>query len=279
MVNIDDFDEACFANDLSKVKKLIEDDKSIVNAKDYNNDGWTGLMKAVQRNNTNIVKEILATPEVDLSLTDNSGKTALHLSSEANRLESLKLLLGHPLCSLEFVGMENFEGKTAEMIAVTSKHKECVSEIINFIEHKRNTSNGASVSVSFSKQTLNRMSTGIDFIIACATGNLAQVKTFINDDKNIINEKVLSDGSTGLMMAIRENKPDIVEVILSTPDVEINLTNNRGDTALLISLVSESLESLKLLLRHPQCSPDLVRMENKGGISAESYAPVKVYLT
>ena len=85
MGKIDEFIKACYRDDLSKVKKFIEEDKTIVN--EVNHYGrhvsktrkyYTGLIAAATRYNIRIVKEILSTPEVDISVTVEGGQTIFH---------------------------------------------------------------------------------------------------------------------------------------------------------------------------------------------------------
>merc|ERR1719481_49135 len=100
MSKVEDFIDACLNGNSSEVKKLIEHDISIVNKRgsvDWYFDG-TGLMMALSRNWLVIVKEILSLPNVNISLTDNYGQTALHHSCSR---KSLNLLLEHPECTPE----------------------------------------------------------------------------------------------------------------------------------------------------------------------------------
>merc|ERR1712098_564446 len=62
-------------------------------------------------------------PDVDLSLQDNYGWTAITYAN--NNVDCLKLLLLHPKCTKEIVEIKNNDGKTAEMIAKSSGFKKC----------------------------------------------------------------------------------------------------------------------------------------------------------
>ena len=124
------FSDACSKNNLTLVTRMIEKDRSIVNKKDDN--GWTGLMRAVARKNSRIVRKILSTPCVDISIRGRFGCTALHYGCFNNSVVNLQLLLDHHYCNVDFIDMKNNNGETAQMIAKKMKFKEAE----NLLQHK-----------------------------------------------------------------------------------------------------------------------------------------------
>ena len=71
-------------------------------------------MAAATRYNIRIVEEILSTPEVDISVTGESGQTVFHRGGIFLDVETLKLLLNHPSCTPELVRRKDVKGRKAE---------------------------------------------------------------------------------------------------------------------------------------------------------------------
>ena len=82
-------------------------------------------MEAVAFKRTETLKLLLSKPDVDLSLQDNYGYTAITDASINNNVDCLKLLLLHPKCSRAIVEVKADDGKTAEIIAKSNGYKEC----------------------------------------------------------------------------------------------------------------------------------------------------------
>jgi len=120
-----DFINACRIGD-SAVKQLLRDKPEFLNQKD------SRLMWATLYNRTETVKLLLSKPDVDLSLQNYWGETAITEASCYNSVDCLKLLLLHPKCTKEIVEMKNNDGQTAEMIAKSKGHQECEQLLKSF---------------------------------------------------------------------------------------------------------------------------------------------------
>jgi len=179
------------------VKKLIKEDQGIVN---YNCESkMTGLMMAVSYNQTVIVKEILSTPNIDISLRGVNSYTALHYSCNRKSVDSLKLLLKHPSCSPEIVEMKTIVGKTAEMMATNLGYTECVDEIKSFLDKRRcTTSSLLSAASTSSMQTVINL----------------PFSTSLNQDSNIFSSSILSeDARPGTVMSLEQIQADLKDLI------------------------------------------------------------------
>ena len=81
----------------------------------------------------------------------------------------------------------------------------------------------------------------------CKNGDLEGVKVALKNgaDVNTRNEY----GQTGLIRAVFNNHNSVVELLLKTPNIDVNLRSKRGECALHHALrFSKSHETLKLLL-------------------------------
>merc|ERR1712130_591908 len=94
--------ELCKKGDLEGVKAALQSGHD-VNTMDE--DGYTGLMRAVFENHNSVVELLLRTPNIDVNIigysadreSDNYGYwNAVHWAVIENNIEVLKLLLSHP---------------------------------------------------------------------------------------------------------------------------------------------------------------------------------------
>ena len=70
---------ACRNGDGARVEQMLREKPEFLNQKDR--DGWTGLMFAAGYKRTETLKLLLSKPDVDLSLQNNNGDTAIALAS------------------------------------------------------------------------------------------------------------------------------------------------------------------------------------------------------
>ena len=105
------------------------------------------------------------------------------------------------------------------------------------------------------------------FLKACQDGDLNHIASqfFVRDNLDInVVEKV--DGNTGLILAVRENREDLVSWLLDNTNIDVNIANKFGYTALMVAAQNGNTTILDSLLRHQNIDMDLV---NKAGRKAE----------
>ena len=102
------------------------------------------------------------------------------------------------------------------------------------------------------------------FMESCRSGNELKVHTLIAENNYLVNEQD-SSGYTGLMHAMFKNHDNIVKLILEVPCCDIRKENFRGLTALHYGIFNPL--GLRLILRHPMCTKDLVLKKNNDGFS------------
>lgn len=102
---------ACQFGRINDVIKYIQTgciDINQVNGKNSKgrNDGYTGLMTAVEEEHYELVKFFLEIPSIDISVVrEGYGVNALHVAAKSNRnsLDILNLLLAHKTCTHEVI--------------------------------------------------------------------------------------------------------------------------------------------------------------------------------
>ena len=120
----EDFYLACISDNSEKVDLMLIEKPELLNKKMGPTES-TGLILATIVDKTETIKLLLSKQEVDLSVQNDSGETAIFWASYNNSVDCLKLLLSHPKCSKAIVDMKTLNGTTAEMIAKHNGHTEC----------------------------------------------------------------------------------------------------------------------------------------------------------
>jgi len=88
----------------------------------------------------------------------------------------------------------------------------------------------------------------------CKKGDLEEVKDALQRGVDVNTKDEF--GRTGLMEAVRNNHNSVVELLLKTPNIDVNLRNNRGGCALHLALWNN--DALKLLLNVPNIDVNVV---------------------
>ena len=107
-INVKKFVAACgYNSNIETVRDLLP----IVNINARHKNGWTALYTAMLCNNIEIVRLLLASPDILLDTTVFSA-TGLHAACQNNNLECVELFLNHPGCTRDIVRLEDKDGNT-----------------------------------------------------------------------------------------------------------------------------------------------------------------------
>ena len=71
---------------------------------------------------------------------------------------------------------------------------------------------------------------------------------------------------TGLMWAVSENHNSVVELLLKTPNIDVNLKDGEGCCALHLAVSSNNIEALKLLLNVPNIDVNIVDTDGESAV-------------
>ncbi len=95
------------------------------------------------------------------------------------------------------------------------------------------------------------------FIIAACGGDINLVREYINNGGNVNYqtnmqdwEKEISTGDTGLVVAARHDKMEVVEILLEEHDADPNIQNKDGWTSLMLASYGSCIDSVRVLLKH-----------------------------
>jgi ankyrin repeat protein len=256
-----------------------------------NNEGNTALMMAISYEKNKDIVELLINKGCDLNIQNKSGKTALIMAIEKSKdnenskkfdykcnlitkinkgkidtdnknnknnkeiVEIVELLINKG-CNLN---IKDNDGHTALMIAANNINcKEIVKLIL------KNCCN-LNTNCDLNLQDYEG-NTALMFAVS-KINNIDIVELILNNPK--CNFKINVKNKTGesaIMFAVaQDNNQDIVRSLLSRKDININITDGDGETALMNAVYNNNKNYVKLLIDDPRCKVDLL---NKNGDTA-----------
>jgi len=201
-------------------------------------DGETGLLIAVARKNADVVQAILemhgsstARDETIDFCRYSDGFRSLHVAVMNDDAVTVDLLLSHGADAKRGDSQNGIlpchlaamHGKVNALRAMVSR----VSELIDL----RDKTNGLS-----------------PLHLSCKHGHLNCTEALTGFGADV--DQAAVDGSTPLFLAASANSIDIVRLLLSQYAADFQLTNNRGDVALMPAAMSGSVEMVKMLVEH-----------------------------
>ena len=110
------------------------------------------------------------------------------------------------------------------------------------------------------------------FLSACESGDTVTLTEMVPGMQVDVNTTEKVDGNTGLILAVRENKEEVVRFLVENTDIDVNSANKYGYTALMQAAQIGNLNILNLLLSRPDTDLELV---NRAGRRAEDCARKK----
>jgi hypothetical protein len=99
------------------------------------------------------------------------------------------------------------------------------------------------------KMNDNRSLKGI-FLSACAAGNVNQIRAAISLDISI--NCVDTSGRTGVMHCIRNNKMEAMEILLKQREIDVNMKDHSGFTALQLACHFDNSEAVEKIAKFHQ---------------------------
>ena len=115
-------------------------------------------------------------------------------------------------------------------------------------------------------------------IVSCTIGNLNDVKVFLDNYPyrenskqfaSFINQKGRNNegypGYTGLIIASRHEHFDVVEYLLQHEEIDLMLEKDGWNALHLACVAKKNLKIIKMMLKHPKCSIDVINAVNDEG--------------
>jgi ankyrin repeat protein len=231
-----------------------------------NSNGDTALLLAVKNKCVEAIK-LLVAAGADIDIQDSTtGSTALHLAAKDNSKEMIKILLSSskngPVDCLNV--KDATDGNTPLLIAAERNDAQCLSLLLS----SSSSSAAAAAAVDLNIQN-NRGKTILNLLIEHkATRAIQELLSKHSLDPNI--PDAAHDNSTSLVLAMKLRCFDIVRLLLDTHStsnnkssrcaVDPNISDTRGNTALILACDMKHEEMAALLLKHG-ADPDMSNSE------------------
>ncbi len=228
------------------------------------NSGDTLLILAAVAGNLEIVKAILAHPEVNINAKKKNGDTALILAVNEGQEEIVNVLLTHsdtkenPLVDIRTT---DIYGDTVLMNAVKRGHLEIVKAILTYRKGDSSTINatdmyGDTVLMNAAKRR------HLEMVEAILTYCDAKGKSLVDINATDMH------GDTVLMNAVKSGHVEIVKALLAHPEVNINDKDNWGRTVLMEAAINGKKEIVEAILAHPAVNADTINATDNWGNTA-----------
>ena len=223
---------ACRRGSFEKVKCLLAKSKVDINLR-YGKSKNTLLLKASQRGNLEIVKYLLENQaDIDVDLPNNDGNSAVSIACELGPLEIVKCLLPKSR-----VDINQRYGKRKNVLLHYASENGTL-EIVKYLLE-----NHADIDVNlFNDDGDSAVS------IACERENLEIIKCLLPKSSVDINLRYGRSKNTLLHKASEKGTLEIVKYLLENhADIDVNLLNDDGDSAVSIACNKGNFELVKLL--------------------------------
>ena len=236
---------AVIRNKASVVKALVEDQSLNPNLKDKGKTGHTALMYAAIENKAEIAKVLLTNPKIDLNVrNDSGGCTAIMLAVMHDSIDVVKTLLTNQSVDLSIKGKKI--NSTPFMLAVEHNKIEIVKLFL------------ASERVNLDARDERGMTA---LMRAAINGYTDIVKDLFaaGADPNLVNT-VASSGYgiwSALMMAADRGHIEVIKVFLTNKNVNCNMQDKQGMTALIAAAMNNQVESAETLLTDSNIDPNI----------------------
>jgi len=275
----------CYKGDLEGVKGALQSGAD-VNTEDE--DGWTGLMWAVDENHNSVVELLLKTPNIDVNLKSNWGACSLHLAVGRKNNEALNMLLDVPNINVNIV--YNY-GVSAVLMAVFANNIEMLKLLLSHPNIDVNLKHHSTGTCALLHAVTNRKNDAlklllnvpnIDVNIVDNHGRSAVHQAMYSDNIEVsklllshpnltaltLNMKDQRYGETPVMWAVIRKSNVALNMMLNVPGIDVNIVDNNGKSALHQAVDFNNIEALKLLLGHPLI--DVNSVVNSGRGAAEN---------
>ncbi|ETW02556.1 hypothetical protein H310_06038 [Aphanomyces invadans] len=234
--------------------------------------GATALMLAAEDGKPGIVRSLFKHPNVDVNAQDLNGSTALMLAATEGHVEVAKLLLDHPAID---ISLQASDDATALVEACAAGKVEVVRLMLQYPAIQRHIEENKESLVAWIVGTNNTQMDvvqellqqpifykgGMSLLVAATTGQVEVVRTLLAQHDIQVN--VQDDlGISALMLACDGGHLEIVRLLLAHPDIDVNEQDAEGMTPLMSAVMSDQVDVVQALLDHPNVDCNIKDKEN-----------------
>lgn len=193
-----------------------------------------------------IVKRLLAHPDINIAITDKKGNTALHKAVKANSLETAKLLIEHGGLDINAVNRD------ASCFLTEKSRKDLTAEDKSYITiHGLTRLDGHVIGYdNFSKLGVTALEMAIAYNHVEIAAFLLSLPKIDCNRKNLLQP-------TAFLLSIALRRDKITQLMLQRTDIDVNGSGNIYDTPLKLCIKNQQLEVFKKLLEHPRINVNI----------------------
>ncbi|KAI5202583.1 hypothetical protein E4T39_04622 [Aureobasidium subglaciale] len=255
--------EASWNGQVSAVKALL---KAGCNAMYSTREGLNACICAVQGDESEVVKLLLAHNSDIATLVDKDNETALHIACRQNQIEMVKLLLEARPSALK---VENSAGYTPLHVAACRDQTEMIALILTYdeVDSHHKTRRGCTPlqeAAAHGAQEAVKLLMAVEgtdlraktvggrtlFTLSAAKGLASVCETLIKQDVADYKSPDTMGGYCALHDAAESNDASTVELILGQPGVDKNVLTDNRCTPLWLAVNRGSGTSVEILLAH-----------------------------
>jgi len=223
------------------------------------------LIYAVKNNEIGIIKELLTFPDIKVDLQDKHGNTALIYAVKNDKTKIVEELLKFRDID---VSIKPKFGQAALYYAVINNKDEIVEKLFDhptidkqLVFHalihslKNDKDDLVELIVKKFKHT-DAVNMGDNLgsnplIIAIEENKTNIVEKLLEFEKIDVNNKD-KNGNTALIVAVKKDNQDIIKLLLSDPRIDVNNKDNNGNTVFIVAVKKDNQDIIKLLLSDPR---------------------------
>lgn len=215
---------------------LLQADPAAINNQDIN--GRTPLMHAAIKGNIDVVNLLLSSSAININTKDRNGETALMHAIEHLYENIVQILVAIP--SIDINAQDN-NGNTALIHAVRSGNENIVKLVLSVPGIDINLKShffGSSALIAASYRGHENI---VKLLLQCKTSDGKRIVNINDQDK--------SAGYSALMAASYRGHENIVKLLLEVHDIDINILDDKRNTALMVAIRHGKQNISKLLLQ------------------------------
>ena len=242
----------------------------------YGEDGYTASMWASQNKDHwdvygNITNRLLEVKEIEVNQQNQRGDTALIMAIERASIGSVENFVALLLANKDIeVNQQNQEGDTALMIAVGREYENVVNRLLKDkdIDVNQQNQNGDTALILAVPVQTEPQSHGDEYRAQKEKQTLSIINQLL-EVKDIDVNVQDQDGNTALMVAAEDGQLNVVEMLLEEKGINVNLQNQDGNTALLLAAENGQLNVVKMLLaaeKNKKCKTKCKKTPGRGTI-------------
>ena len=239
------FFQACHGNNLDEVNDCLSRGCDVNTKGDWYGSQWTGLMVACERGNPAIVSRLVQVPGLDINYQDEKyGDNAAHGASLHGHTECLRILA--ETGRVDWNQREKY-GRTPLYLAIWYRHP----DIVDIITHQPNIDYHVKSTRGYTLAQAAVWKGGIKCVETLANKDsfdgwnfpltgIKRTNGNCNCDHCAMGCSTL-DGDTPVMLALKQEKSEIVKILLRCPRVDLSCRDKDG-----WSLVFRAIQKKKI---------------------------------